>query len=302
MQSRTWLYLAAVALATGCAPPADEQAEGAAPPAAESATAADEAAIEALRTEYATHFNLRHPDAVAALYADSATISTADGVIAHSRAEILAATGADIGRNVTLDLQGDEVMVVGDYALSRGRWTVTPAEGSEMPGALSGNYVSVASKQGGTWQITYLVTNYEAPPPEGVPAPPPHAHRPAEEGTMKELAAAYTQAFNAGDAAAVAALYTEDSFLSLANQSTVTGRAEIRARFTEYFAAGQSTIEIHDVRTVDTGNGWAIDAGWITVTPAGAQASRGTYVLLVQQQPDGSWKIHRALNNLNVGS
>lgn len=303
MQSRSWLFLAAGVLAGGCAPPADEQAEAASvPPATEFATSADVAAIDALRSEYVRHYNLRHPEAVAELHADSATAAYADGLIAHGRAAILADLQADASMNGMLDLASDEVMVFGEHAVSRGRWRVTPGEGSTMPGELSGHFMTYFTKATGTWQIGFVVTNYDSPPPEGMPAPPDGTPPPPGEGMMKELAAEYTRAYNAGDAAAVAALYTEDAFRSTGNQTPVTGRAAIQARLEEQFAAGRSTIEIHDVSTVDLGDGWALDGGWLDLTPAvaGAGPDRGgVYVILVRQQPDGSRKLHWSLSNLN---
>ena len=75
----------------------------------------------------------------------------------------------------------------------------------------------------------------------------------------------------------------------------------IQARFVERFGSitGQQ-IEIHDVGTLDLGGGWALDGGWFVVTattPDGPMAQEGTYMNLVRQQPDGTWKIHWAVSN-----
>jgi hypothetical protein len=66
------------------------------------------------------------------------------------------------------------------------------------------------------------------------------------------------------------------------------------------FPAGTQEIEIHDMGTIELEPGWAIDGGWYTLnttTPEGAITQTATYLSLLRQQADGSWKIHWSVSN-----
>lgn len=298
------LLLAGV-LAAGCAPDADEQAEApAAEATAESATAADEAAIEQISADYVTHYNMQHADVVANLYADSAFALFADGANRMNRAEVLEDLQADVAGAPTLDLTTGDVMVMGDNAVGHGTWSVrTTMEGAAEPMTVGGHYMTYFVRVNGEWKIGGVITNFGESPPAGMPMVGPEGDPPPDEGTMGEMVNAYVQAFNAGDAAAVSNMYTEDGFHAYANLPPAQGRSAIASTLQDRFAAGQPTIEIHDVGTVDLGNGWAIDGGWYVMTAPGeggaTMAQNGAYLNLLQRQTDGTWKIHWGVSNGN---
>jgi uncharacterized protein (TIGR02246 family) len=173
------------------------------------------------------------------------------------------------------------------------------ADGTPMTSA--GYYMSVATRVDGAWKLTGVVTNFNATPPEGMAyVESTDTEPPPEEGTMADMVAAYETHFNLGHAGMVADLYTDDAIAALANRSAVEGRAAIEALMSERMAAGSPQIDLHDVGTWDLGEGWAVDGGWYSMTatgPDGPVATMGAYMSLVQQQADGTWKIHRVVTN-----
>jgi len=297
-----WSVFLLLAVLAGCAPENADEAPAEAS-AADAATTADEAALEQIRADYVQHYNLHHASVVADLFADSAFGLWANGRVELDRAQILAGLEADMAASPALELTTIETMVVGDHAVATGAFDVTTTpEGAPAPLSLSGNYLTYFTRADGQWKIGGVITNFDAPPPEGAVPPPPaeQGEPPADQGAMAELVAAYTQAMGAGDWAAVANLYTEDAQVSFSEGPWLRGRAEIQARLAERFGASMPEIEIHDVGTVDVGDGWALDAGWYVLnvtTPEGPASQRGAYLSLARQQPDGSWKMHWAVTN-----
>ncbi len=295
MRSRipTLVLMFAVA---ACAGDTGEQAD------AESAQAsmaeADEAALEQIRADYVTHYNMHHPDVVAAMYTDSAVGLWADGRIDENRADILAGLTEAMAGSPTLGLTTGETMIFGDHAITRGAYNVsmTP-EGAPAPVTMTGNYMTHFVRQNGEWKINWVTSNSDAPLPEGMYAADEDSETPPDEGTMTALLTAYTTAFNAGDAAAVANLFTEDAVAAFSNLPLKQGRVAVQEAISERLAMGDSPkVEIHDVGTMELGDGWAVDGGWYTIT-AGATTQTGSYASLNRLQADGTWKIHWLVSN-----
>jgi hypothetical protein len=95
-----------------------------------------------------------------------------------------------------------------------------------------GYYISVSNQQpDGPWKLAWLASNYDAPP--AMPSPPDMAPMPAPEAgldeTLEGLRSAWEEQYNAGNAEAVGALYTEDAVAMFADQAAVEGSAAIQA-------------------------------------------------------------------------
>ena len=290
------LAVASCAGETGDATAEIEMAE----PAVEVAVSADEAALEDLRATYAEHYNMNHASMVADLYADDALTLLADGSVNEGKEAITAGLEAAMASSPTLDLTTGATMVFGDWAVARGAYGVdmTP-EGAEAI-STSGHYMTVFSRQADAWKIQFVITNYDAVPPEGFPAAEGEAEPPPEEGTMSDLVAAYEEHFNAGHAAMVAGLYTEDAVSALSNLPLAEGRAAIEVLMGERFAMGSPQLVLHDIGTLELGDGWAVDGGWYELNATseeGDVTQIGNYMLLCRQQEDGSWAIHWAVSN-----
>jgi ketosteroid isomerase-like protein len=299
MTARLTTLFAAMLLASACAPDRPGT-DAAADPAA-----ADRTAIEQLRADYVTHYNQQHASIVADMFTDSAFALYADGQVHLMKPAILAGLEAELVGKPTLGIETGDIMVFGDNAVARGAYTVSATPpGAPAPINFAGNYLAQFRKVNGAWKINGVATNFNAPPPEGVmstdttqTAPPP------DEGTMKALGDAFAAAVAARDWNAIANLYTDSAVVGFSEAPLVEGRAAILSRFNERFGAvTESNIEIHDVGTLDFGNGWAIDGGWFVFNitapaPTGKMTQPGAYLNLLQQQPDGSWKIHWSISN-----
>jgi uncharacterized protein (TIGR02246 family) len=256
-----------------------------------------EAALEDIRAQYVEHYNMHHPDVVAGFYTDSAVWLAADGNVLNGKAAITAALQAAMGASPTLDLASSETMVVGDHAVTRGTYTLNLTPEGGAPTSATGHYMTYFRKQGDAWKVDRVITNYTTAP-VGMPEPTPPATPPpppAENGTLAEVAGPWAQHFNMGHAEVVANLYTENAVVSFADGSLAEGRAAVSAALAGVIAQGQPQITIHDVQTVDLGNGYVFDAGWFEATATaegGPQRQMGGYMLLGQRAEDGSLKIH----------
>jgi uncharacterized protein (TIGR02246 family) len=102
---------------------------------------------------------------------------------------------------------------------------------------------------------------------------------------------AWQAAYNAGDAAAVAALYTEDAKVMAPGHETASGRAAIQDLFKEDLAQGaKNALTTSEVLS---GGDYAISIGGYVVTAAdGSHLDHGTY-MTVFKKVDGAWKIYR---------
>lgn len=112
---------------------------------------------------------------------------------------------------------------------------------------------------------------------------------------LEKAASDFVAAFNKKDAAAVAALFTENGEITDLNaDDVVSGRADIQARYEDIFAspsAPKIAIEVDSVRLV--GKGLAIEDGTVHQTPPGegAPPRSFTYTAVLQKNDAGTWQI-----------
>ena len=117
---------------------------------------------------------------------------------------------------------------------------------------------------------------------------------------IESAAANWDRAFNAGDAAGLAALYTDDATLLPAGSDMVEGSEAIR-EFWAGFIAEAPEGAIIDLETVDVhgaGN-LAYEVGTFSVTAGGEPIDAGKYVVVWRHEPDGSWKLFVDIWNRN---
>lgn len=124
----------------------------------------------------------------------------------------------------------------------------------------------------------------------------------ADLAAIRSVPQAYAQAVLAGDAAAVAATYTEDGVEMPPNLPAREGRAAIL----EWYEAGLQ-VTAFSVTSVDTdGRGdVAYDRGTfsITLTPPGMTEpmdDTGKYLVILRKQSDGSWAVTTAIWNSDL--
>lgn len=121
---------------------------------------------------------------------------------------------------------------------------------------------------------------------------------------MDQLQSAWKQAYEAGNAAGVAALYTDDAVYLAPYNDAIHGRAAIEARFAEQMGmmSGRITIE----RTDYGGSGdlsYGIGTYAVEMQMEGAEApmtENGKYITLAKRGADGSWKIYAHIWNTSL--
>ena len=102
---------------------------------------------------------------------------------------------------------------------------------------------------------------------------------------------AWQKAYNAGDAAALAALYTKDAKVMAPGAEPVSGTAAIQAFFAKDVAQGaKNTLTQGDV--VGFGDFVLKTGGWVANSADGKHLDHGSFMTLLKKV-DGSWKIYR---------
>jgi uncharacterized protein (TIGR02246 family) len=129
------------------------------------------------------------------------------------------------------------------------------------------------------------------------------ATAPPDPAPINELRAKYQAAYNAADAAAAAALYTDDAVSLPDHHTALQGKAAIQQYLQEIFTQYSATMTITPSDTDIVGD-VAHEHGTFTVkvTPkAGGDTvtDDGKYVVILKRGADGSWKIHHDIDNSN---
>lgn len=285
-----------VTLAAACAPGDTEETD--AMPRTEEATTPEEA-LDALREAWVAGYNAHDVEAVTALYADSAWVLQADMSALHGRAEIAASLDSAMASSPTASVTTTGRMVMGDQAVARGAYQVDVATPDGEAMGWSGTWIAYFARTGEDWKIETMLTNYDADPPEGVTWSERAGEPPPENSTMTDLIASYEAAFSAGDADAVAALYSEDAAVAFSFGPELHGRQAVAEDLRARFAEGGGTLDVHGVGTVDLDATHKADAGWYEIKdPAsGTVVQSGRYFNLVERAPDGSWTIQWGVYN-----
>lgn len=125
-------------------------------------------------------------------------------------------------------------------------------------------------------------------------APAPDAA--ADEAAIRAITTAWFKGYNAGDGAAVAALYAEDAVLTAPGVPAARGNASIREFFVKSVAAfaAAGLVDV-DGPTSDAGvsGDLAWQAGTFKVTDKSGWALDAGRYLSVLQRKDGKWMIIR---------
>lgn len=128
-----------------------------------------------------------------------------------------------------------------------------------------------------------------------------HAQEPdAEIAGLEKAAENFVIAYNNRDAAALAALFTEDGEMTDLNAEDVTtGRDEIEVRYEELFASPDVpsvAIEVSSVRLVAPGI--AVEDGLVHYTPPGDdEPARSTsYTAVLAKNGEGTWQVASTRN------
>ncbi len=125
----------------------------------------------------------------------------------------------------------------------------------------------------------------------------------AVRNAIEEGSAKWTEAYNRGDAAGVAALYTEDAKAMPPNGEMVNGRRGIQDLWNGLMQMGVKDVKLNTVDVGGSGNtAYEIGNYSLTIQPEGqaAMTDSGKYVVVWKRQADGTWKLHVDIWNSNM--
>lgn len=136
------------------------------------------------------------------------------------------------------------------------------------------------------------------------PAAPPGPPTGDDVTKINALRDNFVTAFNTGDAAKVVEGYTAGAIAMPAHHAMVSGKDALLAYNRDQFSQLSFKVALTPVETVVSGD-WGYDRGTytMTITPkAGGPPvnDQGKYLVLIQKQADGSWKVTRDIDNSDM--
>ncbi len=296
----SFVVLVALLFTVACQP-ITAQSQPAAPPTDEDVVAA----VNAIWREYEASVIASDVDRWIAQWTDEGVQMPPNEPLVEGKENIYARVGANMAAGPTTDfvITPLETTSAGDWAYSRGVYTVTFPLGDGEQGFLDGKFMTILQRQpDGTWKIHRDIFNSNVPPT--APA--------AEDVNVEAVTEAVTAIWNeyeaslsAGDVDRWVDLWTAEGIQLPPGEPPVIGKEAIRARnkaaLTDLFDIAMS---INNEEVV-VGSEWAVARGVYsaTLTPkAGGDdvLVDGKYMTLLQRQADGSWKIFRDIFNSNV--
>jgi uncharacterized protein (TIGR02246 family) len=112
---------------------------------------------------------------------------------------------------------------------------------------------------------------------------------------IEKVSAAFDKAYNSGDPAAVAALYTKDAQVMAPGAEVASGPKAIQALFAADLAAGVQN-KLTPAEVVGVGD-QAVETGkWVATSADGKHLDHGPYMTLYKKE-GGAWKLHRDIWN-----
>jgi len=112
---------------------------------------------------------------------------------------------------------------------------------------------------------------------------------------------AWEKAYNSGDGAAVAALYTDDAALFPPGAARVDGKQAIADFWNAAIASGLANVELETTELEffgDTANEVGYIAGTVPADGGGTTAVGGKFIVIYKRDADGMWRLHRDIWNL----
>jgi ketosteroid isomerase-like protein len=284
----------AVALVAACGGDQDEAVQG---EAVQGATDPAEA-IAALGDYWETHFNMQHPDMVASKYVDTAWVAPADGGWVEGRDQIQTWLTELEEMSPTAEITPVETLVFGDQAMGIGSYSVSGTGPDGNPMEMSGTYMNALADAGGEWMLVASMNNYDAPRPEGWEwAEPMEGETPPDiENEFTPVIEAFESAYNSGDPAAIAALYTDDALVAYSDGPILRGPGAVQTAMGDRMENG-GTLVIHQLGTNELDGTHAGSGGWYEIQgPDGATVQTGFWWNLMEME-DGTPKIRWTVTN-----
>jgi uncharacterized protein (TIGR02246 family) len=109
----------------------------------------------------------------------------------------------------------------------------------------------------------------------------------------------FMETFKGGEAARMAALYTENGQLLPPNSDFVTGRQAIQGFWQALFDMGIQEVSLESVE-VDGHGETAIEVGKYALKGEGGQELDAGKYIVIWKREDGQWKLHRDIFNSSM--
>jgi uncharacterized protein (TIGR02246 family) len=121
---------------------------------------------------------------------------------------------------------------------------------------------------------------------------------------IDEIRGKFQTAYNAGDAAGIAALYAEDAVTQPDQRPEIRGRANIEKDLQQTFSQMSFNLQITPGETEIVGD-IAHEHGTytMTITPKAGGAPmpvNGKYLIILRRQADGAWKVIHDMDNTSA--
>jgi uncharacterized protein (TIGR02246 family) len=117
--------------------------------------------------------------------------------------------------------------------------------------------------------------------------------------TLTAANEAFMAAFARGDAAGMAALYTEDGQVLPPNADVVTGHAAIQAMWQSVMDMGVKEAKVEIVEAEGFGDTATEVSRYTLLGAEGAELDKGKYIVL-WKRVGGEWKLHRDIFNSSL--
>ncbi len=138
----------------------------------------------------------------------------------------------------------------------------------------------------------------------GCQAPAPAFLTDADRAALARGAEAWAQAAEAGDPAALGALYVEDAVVLPPNQGVVSGRAAIETHFGAF--PPLSNVRLDQIEVEGSGDVAYVRGRYaMTIHVPGASeptSDQGKYLEIWKKQADGSWMIARDMYSSDLAA
>ena len=120
-----------------------------------------------------------------------------------------------------------------------------------------------------------------------------------DKADIEAINAKFEQAMSAGDAAAIAALYSEDGIMYPPQSPPVEGRSNIQALWQSYIDEGVTSLDLNATEIVSSGSlGYDLGTFNLTMkTESGEVPASGKYLVVWHKGDDGTWRLHRDIWN-----
>ena len=240
------------------------------------APAENKAAADEVTAMWTNAFNSGTAATLAALYAEDAHSTAPGGGPSTGRNEIEAYWREDMKSGETTALKTTESIAQGNLLHVSGTYEVAAKDGAKVA---YGQFEQLWTKVDDNWKVQSEIWSLD-----------PMAQR--DPDVANRLESAWTAAYNAGDAPALATLYDKDAVLSTRPSGSVEGKDAIEFFWKNDFGGGKPTTKLEMTDAYMAGDLAHLE-GEYEVTDNG-KITKGHYVQLWMQDGD-DWRIHREM-------